>query len=891
MTRLHQREPELGLLRQRVADLGDGTGSVVVIEGRAGVGKTALVDSGMAYGHAAGYEVRVAQARPREQGVLGATIRRLGLAATGDARALAGELVEQAASRALIVAVDDLHLADEESIAALVEVADRIEDLKLLLMVTLRPGEWPAGDPRLDRLHESARDGVLCPPALSAVSVARVLEDAGTAPAPETVEEQARWTAGNPCLLTAVARAGGSFGMIPDTVAAAVRRELGRLPPAEVALARALAILGPLAPLRRVARLAALDRATAEHAADRLARRGLLAPGDPLRFHAPIEGAAVADALEPFERARAHRNAATVLVEDGAGAEEVADQFLATSPAGDPEVFAALAAAGERALEAGDPVLAARYLERALDEPPPADERDATVLALVSAEVRCGRPSSVDRLDRILDRLADGRPRAEVLRQLATLQFLRNQPDRAAATLQRGLGLGGEDESMREALLGEYLAAASFAPQLRADASARFGDLMQAIAAGGPLPSAPGLLVQVVGAMAVGGAPRSAVLEIVESLLRTNPTWDGPPFGLFADWIASACVYTDELERAEQVSMRCHQAACRAGDVVRQCLTSYWLGLIHLHQGRLNEAVTRLEAALRRQDAGWTSAVPWAAAALSVAQLERGRLDDAARALDHAKDADPDGFHTSVLLEARGHLALATGDAAVALAHYEASGRHLADNFLVDAPTMITWRSNAVFAISAQRGDLRRARTLAEQELDRARSMGAARQQARALRAAAAARPGTEKALRLLREAQAIIAVVGPRLENLHVLADLGAALIASGKPNAARDPLNRALEALETSGADALAARVRRLLRATGTRPRRSARAGVGALTAAELHVATLAASGHSNRRIAEILTVSERTVESHLYNTFGKLGVHRRDELARHLPADAPR
>lgn len=882
----HERWKELQLLEERVADLGEGSGCVVVIEGRAGAGKTALLDGGIGFGRAAGYDVRAVRAREHERNVSGATIRRLAPADGGDAATFMGEVVRAADTGSMIVAVDDLHLADEESIAALLGIADRIEDLALLMMVALRSGEWPAEDPRLDRLRGSASATVLRPAPLSAAGVARVLEDHwGFAPSEEIVEGQVAWTAGNPFLVTAVARMGPESDAIPESVVAAVSRELRRLSPAEAALARALSILGPGAPLRRVARLAELRRTAAERAADRLARLGLIAPGDPLRFLAPIEGAAIADAIEPFARARGHRLAAAMLFEEAADTLEIADQLLLTSAAGDPRVVATLRAAADRALTDGRPDRAVRYLERALDEPPPDEERDETVLGLVKAEALCGKATSVDRVERILDRLADGRPRVEALRQLATLQFLRNEPDRAAATLQRGLDHAGDDEQLREALLGEYLAAASFAPQLRADASTRFGEVMQAIGSGGPLPTDPGLLVQVVSAMAAGGAPRKAVLEIVEALLRTNPTWDGPPFGLFADWISSACIYTDELDLAEQVSMRSNQAACDAGDVVRQCLTSYWLGLARLHQGRLDEAVLRFEAALQRQDAGWTSAVPWTAAALCVAQLERGRPEDAAGALHLAKDADPDGFHTGVVLEARGHLAMARGDPATALRHYEASGRHLADTFFIDAPTLITWRSNAVFALRADNGDLRRARALAEEELTQARAMGAPRQQARALRAAAAARPGTSKAVRLLREAHEITAARSPRLEHLHVLTDLGGALIGNENPAEAREPLHEALETSEACGAGPVAARARSLLRAAGTRPRRTARSGFGALTAGELHVAALAATGHSNRSIADVLTLSERTVESHLYNAFSKLGIHRREELASHL------
>ncbi len=53
------------------------------------------------------------------------------------------------------------------------------------------------------------------------------------------------------------------------------------------------------------------------------------------------------------------------------------------------------------------------------------------------------------------------------------------------------------------------------------------------------------------------------------------------------------------------------------------------------------------------------------------------------------------------------------------------------------------------------------------------------------------------------------------------------------------------------------------------------------GALTRRELEVATLAARGLANEQIAERLVVSVRTVESHLYRSFAKLGIGGREEL----------
>ena len=55
--------------------------------------------------------------------------------------------------------------------------------------------------------------------------------------------------------------------------------------------------------------------------------------------------------------------------------------------------------------------------------------------------------------------------------------------------------------------------------------------------------------------------------------------------------------------------------------------------------------------------------------------------------------------------------------------------------------------------------------------------------------------------------------------------------------------------------------------------------------LTPAERETALLAASGRTNRQIAEQLCVSIRTIESRLVNIYAKLGVSSREDLAQEL------
>ena len=140
-----------------------------------------------------------------------------------------------------------------------------------------------------------------------------------------------------------------------------------------------------------------------------------------------------------------------------------------------------------------------------------------------------------------------------------------------------------------------------------------------------------------------------------------------------------------------------------------------------------------------------------------------------------------------------------------------------------------------------------------------------------------AARGGGRAARRQPRAARALA----------RALAALGSALRHARRPAEAREPLRRALELATACGAPPLAEQARSELYAAGARPRTEALAGVEALTASEKRVADLAATGDTNRDIAQTLYVTPKTVEVHLSNTYRKLGIRSRRELAGALGA----
>ncbi len=101
------------------------------------------------------------------------------------------------------------------------------------------------------------------------------------------------------------------------------------------------------------------------------------------------------------------------------------------------------------------------------------------------------------------------------------------------------------------------------------------------------------------------------------------------------------------------------------------------------------------------------------------------------------------------------------------------------------------------------------------------------------------------------------------------------------------RGPLRAARSTFDALGARAWAGRADRELRATGERGWRPMPNARGQLSPQETQIAGLAAQGLSNREIGERLFLSHRTVSSHLYRIFPKLGVTNRSQLAGVLAA----
>jgi DNA-binding CsgD family transcriptional regulator len=172
----------------------------------------------------------------------------------------------------------------------------------------------------------------------------------------------------------------------------------------------------------------------------------------------------------------------------------------------------------------------------------------------------------------------------------------------------------------------------------------------------------------------------------------------------------------------------------------------------------------------------------------------------------------------------------------------------------------------------------------------------AARARVTQVEASAGGRPGTWIALGL-RHARALVAEpteAGDRFEEA-LASDLtrwpfqrarvqlayGQWLRRHRRVAESRGVLRAARDTFDALGCAPWSEQARRELRASGERSRRRVPEARDQLTAQELQIAQLAANGLSNREIGQQLFLSHRTVSTHLYRAFPKLGITSRAEL----------
>lgn len=806
----------------------------------------------------------------------------------------------------LVLLIDDLHWVDLLSLRFLLYLAHRLDQLPVLMVLTARRSDT-ADAAGLAALRAHPLTTLLRPQELSPAAVARLLgeELQEQTVAEEFAEVCARVTGGNPFLLRELATELDVAGVVPDSASAAqiesvvpesvlnavVARLVGLSTTAR-SFAQVLAVVGDGTSLERVRKLSGIEPEEALTVVHALAGAGILRPGRPPRFAHPLVASALAAQVPELPRADIELRAARLLAAEGEEASRVALHLLHALVSADPWVVETLQAAAARASGRGDPALAARYLRRALSEPPAAPQRAGVLVALGLAEAATDAGRALSHLGEALDLTGDAGERAHILSLVGRILALAGRHAEAFDTFQRAAGeLPEPDRELQARMIASATQAGIATPEVEGLLST-----LRDRPGGSELPLERRVMAVVAARSALSGenVDRFASLALRaaagESILDELPG-DG---GMTVTAAAIALLYADELEASLRLLDGALLRARRDGLVLDAATISYLRAWPLYFVGRLQEAITDAEQALCARAAGWSMHSTAAATILAHARIERGDIAGAHAALAdaEAQESPADAAEVTLLLGARGRLRLVQRDPRGALRDLLEAARRQKELGISGRP--LPWRATAALAALAL-GDSDRAISLAAEELERAELIGARRTIGMALRVAGVVNGG-EGGLDLLRRATLVLEGSPARLEEARALVDLGAALRRGGASLECRDPLRRGRQMAERCGALALAETARQELITAGARPRRAALGGVESLTGGELRVARLAASGLTNREIAQQLFVSVKTVEYHLRHAYHKLDIPSRAGLVAALeqvgqdPPDPP-
>jgi DNA-binding CsgD family transcriptional regulator len=934
---LLERERELAALDALVAGTAAGRGYVVLVEGPAGIGKSRLLGEVCHRAESHGLRILSGSGGELERDFAFGVVRQLlepavtgsvagqreglwsgaarfaeplfaGLdvgvgAADNRSQAILHGLFWLTANLSehapLLVAIDDLHWADQPSLRFVSYLARRVERLPVLVVLAARPAE-PGVSARLaaELISSVGAATTIRPQPLSCPAVSVIIRaELGPVADDRLCAACHEATGGNPFLLSALVEELHDLGqrgeIRPEVVrrlgsariAVAVLLRVGRLGAPAPAVARAIAVLGERAELVYVAALAGVDVAVAGGMVDALVAAAVLERGRPVRFVNPIVRTAIYEDLAACERAQLHARAARLLSENGADIDTVAMHLMAAEGCEDPWTVHTLRAAAAAAIGRGAPETAVGFLRRALREPSAKSLRPVLSLELGVAAARAGDPDAAQLLRTAVTVATDPVTHASAAVELAPVLLAAGQIDEAVEVLERGLAAVENADTEFACQVEAYLLLLGVTG---AAAYRRLRDrLDRTLERLATLPEryARMLLAPVIVHLAYRGGVAAELAacadqalaggQLVRELSATSML-AYPPMLMLS--------YADRAEEAEQWLDDAFAHSSTRASAVGLAMSSGCRASVRFRRGNLSGAQADAEICLELAvEAGLARFVRMAVAVLVVVFVEQGRLDDAAAALDRLMAVaidDPDGPPGgSLLRDSRGWLRLARGDAHGALANFDAIRRWEQDIGSVHAVVQVSWRIGAVLA-QLRLGERAGALRLAEEQMILAQHFGAPSAVGVAQRALGLAQGGPEGIASLTR---AVLNLEGSpaRLEHARALIDLGAALRRAGQRSQALKPLRQGMDLAHRCGATALAATAHHQLVAAGARPRRLAVSGREALTPNQQRVAELAAAGMSNLDIAHTLFVTVRTVEMHLSHAYAKLNITSRHQL----------
>jgi ATP/maltotriose-dependent transcriptional regulator MalT len=904
------REAELAATERFLDEIRLGA-RCLVFGGEPGIGKTTLWREAVRRGEARGY--RVLRCRPAEtetklsfagladllsevDGVLERLVeaqrRALGVAvmrvdAGGRApdrrtifSAFASVLSVLAESGPLVLAVDDLQWLDASSRAALEFVVRRVGERPIGLLASVRLGDEALAATSFARVlaeldAEQVRLGPLSLGALHALIADRCTQ----AFARPTLLRIARVSRGNPFFALEIANelarrgellvAPGEPLPVPDELFALVSARIGRLPArTREALLAAAALSQPTLDLLDAGALGRAEEANIVHVA-----------GGDVSFVHPLFASAVYASAEAEKRQQLHRRLAGRLVDP----EERARHLALAAPRADQGIAATLEAAAARARARGALDAAAELLELAVRLTPRrlAERRRFRSLAAAEYHFHAGDLAHARALvEEVLDDAPAGPARGHALRLLGEIRYHEDSFAEAIPLFSEAL-----DE------LGDDVTAVGLRLNL-AYARTSLGDLA------GAVPDAHAALEQASRLNDDGlHAVTLAACAIVDLLVGRRADWERVEQALALEdpdrqslmqmrpsLIAGVVLaYSDQLARARQLLSALRERTIERGEESDLPFLAAVLAMVERLRGDLRAAAGFAEEGYEIAcQLGSKTMQTFTLAERCLARTIAGEVDGARQDAGEARRLAGETAYvfgdlwTSAAL---GFLETSLENAAAAGEALEPLAAGVELRGFCD-PVIAFFLPDQIEALVAL-GKLERAARLT----DLLEQHG--RRQDRALALATAAR--CQSLLLAARgELQPAVAAIERALEahaQLEMPLELGRTLLVKGRlerrargKRAARDSFERALALFVQVGAPLWAERGRLELDRTHRR-----RTPPGELTPSEQRIAELAASGLTNRAIAERAFVSAKTVEANLARVYRKLGIHSRAELGR--------
>jgi DNA-binding CsgD family transcriptional regulator/tetratricopeptide (TPR) repeat protein len=895
------REAELAELGRAVKDAGSGHGRLTLLRGDAGIGKSRLAEYALDLARDQGMTVLRGQSHPLHTGLAYAPVVeaiRPHLAAVADHPELAdlgllmadprlpappasdnpdlartrmfeavAHLVDQLAPAVLFI--DDLHWADRGTVELLHYIGQGAHRKRLLVLSAYRPSD--AGTPPEDLAVTVRRSGneIALGPLPDAAVSDLVTALVGSAPEPDFLDNVTSRAKGVPLFVTALVHQGFQAGeAVPAIVRDVVLGRLYGLGEPERRLLETVAVAGeagtneilhlifdlPIADTVKDLLVAGL---ITEHSAGR---------GVAYRVAHPLYAEVAYAEMTIGERRQVHAAVLSAIERvNPADVLMLAPHYREAGDLVDPvRATAIMTEAGRRALAMRAPDEAAKYLRAAADLAPP-QQQPGLLDSLGQAYLRLGDFTRASEAWLTGVRLAQQYDLAEALAelrfQLAMLDSERQDSvsanDRLRAEVRRT-----RPESP-DAMIQHFIYTmrhGSEADVLRVNtemAEHTTGDHPAAVKAVGHL----GRSVLYLFDSDFGPALTEAELALAQGKLCEA---EAPFYAQYCRLFLSA-LYALNGDITE--SLECATESVRAGTMVElpslRCFEHYALSFAHYLTGEVATALADIDAGIVvARSSGMPRSLSRVLALRAFLLAEQGRLTEADATLAEAREAyrSPDEGLAEIV---------ALADTAICLYRGEA----VADVEFVAAqtfsdPVAAMTRLLFIGLAAADRGDEAKLVECAAKLRSFSETVGLMEAFAHRLDGLRTRDP------KLL--TTAADSFTGMRAHVLSAQTRLEWAELTGD-----RDSVPQILDTLEKAGAGMWTDRARRHARAVGLRIRPTRTTGV--LTARETQVVRLLGEGLSNADIAARLYLSERTVETHLRNSYAKLNLTSRIALAR--------